>query len=252
MSELDHDARALLAQAREGHDDDPSAEDRARLRAKLAAALALSTMGGTAVGAALPKSAAAQLASAGLSTKIVVASLVVATAGAAAVSWRGRGEPAEVAPRTTAAAAPSASSAQPSVADSAAKRAEVVDSAALDALDALDVPEGAPPRATKVAQRALEPSKPPSLHAELSLIAAAQQALSEGRPALALEHAAEHAARFPKGALIQERLGIDAVAACTLGERTRGLAALKKLARRAPNAPLLVRARAACRAPDAE
>ena len=168
MSELGEDARALLAEARQGQGDDPSAEDRARVRAKVAAALALSTLGGTAASAALPKTAAAQLGSASLATKLVVASLVVATAGVAAVSFR-RGteprQPQQVAPRT----AVSAPSVPPSVqlpsqasAASAAPMLEAPDSAS------------ASTRTTKAA-RALEPSRPPSLHGELALIAAAQR-----------------------------------------------------------------------------
>ena len=256
MSELSDEARALLVQVRSDQLDEPSADDRARLRARLAATLALSTLGGTAASAALPKTAAAQLASAGLSTKLVLASLVVATAGAAAFGMRRNAEsvaPSRVAaPASAPLAAPAARAAlepsdvvQEPAAAAAHDTGDDADSSAL-----VPVRKGAARRAQ--VESSTQPAPPPSLQAELALITAAQEALRAGRPQLAQRRAAEHATRFPQGALVQERLGIDAIAACALGERARGLSALKKLARRAPNAPLLVRARAACREPDAE
>jgi hypothetical protein len=258
VSELSHEARTLLAEARLGGADDPSAEDRARMRAKVAAALALTTMGGAAASVALPKTAAAQLASASLSAKIVVASLVVATGGATVVGLRAGDEARErprvvataprLVPPATGAPEPDPSSELDIGAGSDAELDLVADTVLrVRAREALKTPA----RRADTESRA-EPAPPPSLKAELALIAAAQEALRAGRERLALERAGEHAARFPKGALVQERLGIAAIAACELGQRDRGLSALRTHARRAPSSPLLVRARAACREPDAE
>jgi hypothetical protein len=246
VSELSDEARALLAQVRLDPGDDPSAEDRARLRARLAATLALSTLGGTAASAALPETATAQLTSMALSTKVVVASLVVATAGAVAVGMFKGAEPTQ--PATVGAP----SSAAPNVAPVPAETAAVVEAqtVAEDDVSAAPARKAAARRAQ--AESSVEPVTPPSLQAELALITAAQDALHRGLPRLALQRAREHATRFPQGVLVQERLGIDAVAACTLGERERGLQSLRALSRRAPSAPLLARARSACREPDAE
>jgi hypothetical protein len=108
------------------------------------------------------------------------------------------------------------------------------------AVDTSSVPDEEPMLAVPVEALA------PSLRAELELIAAAQRAVREGEPARALAYVDEHAARFPRGVLVQERLAIAALSWCERGDARHGGRFVTQLARRAPASPLLARARAAC------
>jgi hypothetical protein len=67
---------------------------------------------------------------------------------------------------------------------------------------------------------------------ESHLLAKARRALTKHDWAAALEWAREHARRHPEGLLVEERLVIEAVAACHAGERERGLASLAEAERR--------------------
>jgi hypothetical protein len=91
-----------------------------------------------------------------------------------------------------------------------------------------------------------EPS--PSLRRELTLIAAAQAALSRNAPDEALRWLDAHAAGYAAGELVEERLAARAVALCALGRAVEGKRAAADLTRLAPNSPLLGRARRACAA----
>lgn len=79
-----------------------------------------------------------------------------------------------------------------------------------------------------------EPAPEPAndLADESHLLAKARRALTKHDWAAALEWAREHARRHPEGLLVEERLVIEAVAACHAGERERGLASLAEAERR--------------------
>ena len=81
---------------------------------------------------------------------------------------------------------------------------------------------------------------------ESRLLARARKALDAGDFASALDWADEHARRHDEGELIEERLIIEAVAACRGGQRQRGLASLAALRRRVANSPTLNKIERTC------
>lgn len=89
--------------------------------------------------------------------------------------------------------------------------------------------------------------RPPvvSLGGELNLIRRATSAVSAGHYAAALDALSEHAARYPVGSLVEERLGLRAVSLCKL-QRADAATAAQSFADNHPDSPLLARVRAAC------
>jgi hypothetical protein len=100
---------------------------------------------------------------------------------------------------------------------------------------------GAPPRSA-----AAEPS---ALAGELSLLGAAQRALSTKQFARALALLDQHAVRYPSGSLLPERLAARAVVLCRMDRVSAGLGELRLLEARAPASPLLHWARTNCSSP---
>jgi hypothetical protein len=106
-------------------------------------------------------------------------------------------------------------------------------------------------RAKKREDPSAEPVAPPV--ADASVLAEESRLLAHVRRALhdddfegALEWAEEHARRHPHGVLTEERLVLEAVAACRGGQRERGLATAKQLRDRFPNTPTLAKVEQAC------
>ncbi|HKY35550.1 MAG TPA: hypothetical protein VJN18_06420 [Polyangiaceae bacterium] len=114
-------------------------------------------------------------------------------------------------------------------------------------------PVGAPPAAPGVpasAHRASNstPSSTPDADSaeELTLVRAMQQALRSDNASQALSLAAEHARRFPRGALVEEREGVRAVAQCQLAAPATHAAIFEAFTRRFPSSPYVARVKAAC------
>jgi hypothetical protein len=92
-----------------------------------------------------------------------------------------------------------------------------------------------------------EPTKPANqISQEVALLSKAQAALSRGRPQEALEALSEHALRFPRGALIEERTATRARTLCALGRIGEAETELKRLERLNPSSAYLARARESC------
>ena len=92
-----------------------------------------------------------------------------------------------------------------------------------------------------------EPPKPGvEIGQEVALLSKAQTALSRGRPQEALEALSEHAQRFPRGALTEERTATRARTLCALGRRQEAEAELKRMERLNPTSAYLARARESC------
>jgi outer membrane protein assembly factor BamD (BamD/ComL family) len=70
--------------------------------------------------------------------------------------------------------------------------------------------------------------------------------LRQGDPNAALARLAEHASRYPGGALREEREGIRVVALCRAGREAEGKAAAERFLARSPRSALATRIRAAC------
>jgi hypothetical protein len=81
---------------------------------------------------------------------------------------------------------------------------------------------------------------------EVTLLTRAQAELSRGRAQQALEALKEHAQRFPRGALSNERIATRARALCALGRKEQADAELDRVERLNPGSPYWVRAREAC------
>jgi len=73
-----------------------------------------------------------------------------------------------------------------------------------------------------------------------------QQALRSGDAGRALTLASEHARRFPRGTLAEEREGVRAVAQCQLAAPSARSTLLETFARRYPSSPYAARVKAAC------
>ena len=81
---------------------------------------------------------------------------------------------------------------------------------------------------------------------ELELLSSAQDALRRGQPSQALRLVQQHAFRFPRGALAQERSVVQALALCALDRRSAARVIIEDMKQRAPTSPLLTSVRRAC------
>jgi hypothetical protein len=89
-----------------------------------------------------------------------------------------------------------------------------------------------------------------SLAEETRLLQAAQRELAQKRTAAALVLLDEHAAKFPRGALAQERAGARVLALCDLGRLAEARSAAAAFVRASPHSPLVPRLRASCAGSD--
>lgn len=87
---------------------------------------------------------------------------------------------------------------------------------------------------------------PPSIDGELELLGAAQTALQKQRPSRALSLLQEHAFRFPTGAMLEERMAMQALALCALQRRHAAQTVLSNLEARGSKSQLLPRVRNQC------
>lgn len=81
---------------------------------------------------------------------------------------------------------------------------------------------------------------------ELQLIRSAQQALRDGEPARALPMLATHASRFPSGTLRDERMMLQVLARCSLGEVAAAREIKVELERLSPDSSHLQRLANSC------
>lgn len=100
------------------------------------------------------------------------------------------------------------------------------------------VPEPTSERRTRPSERPAQGEPADStLQAELSLLRAARAALARKDAATALRLLADHAARFPRGHLSEERMVLRAQALCEHGDRDEARAAVEQLLRAYPQSP---------------
>jgi hypothetical protein len=222
VTDLSPETRALLELGRAG--DDPSDEAVSHNRGKLALKL-----GAGALGAGVVASSAS---SAWASGKLIALCAVLLASGAA-VGVYALQSPAVEAPASPAKVRPEA------VAKAPAPAAET---------------EPVPPEATPLPQAARStPSAAGtasvgarSIQSELELIRAAQKHLHRGDANAALALLAEHARRYPAGALSEELEASRVSALCTLGNVAGARAQAERFLRRSPSSPFAERVRASC------
>jgi hypothetical protein len=252
VSELSADAKQLIERAR--LEDAPRVEDRQRIRERLAVQLGAGAFAGAALLGAGSALEAAHGAGKGSFLHSALLRWVAGTLAAGGLALGGlllatsherrSGAPATVAPPThvePAPVEPTPASVEPAPGKPAAPRVE---------------PAPVAPTARRSARRhARKPSAPSfapvgnsgSLSAEIALLAQAQKALRARDGHEALRLARQHAANFPSGALYEERVGIEAIAHCVLGEREHP--AVRAFLARSPRSPLSARVRKECGVP---
>ena len=102
-------------------------------------------------------------------------------------------------------------------------------------------------RAPRAKPRSGEPvTDDATLHAEMTLLSAAQSALAAGNPERALEQLDRHARRFPTSLLAEEREVARIRALCALGRDAQLATARRRFDKRFPGSPLRGRAMAEC------
>ncbi len=269
MSVLSPETRAFLDAAARG--DEPSAEDRMRMRRKLTAdlgtaALATTTLaiaaqatattaGSLSTAASLAAGKASASASVGLLGKIALAAaLAGAVSTTTMVIVRSTqvegGKPSSVEHRGRVAQAAE----QPSPAPREAVVAPLPPSTEpLEPSDKTLVPESVAPRIAGQSEHVRKPltaSAPEqpvaNMAEELVLLRQAQIALREGRAADALSISTDHGTRFPQGALREERSAVEMLARCAQGSASD--AQLASFLEASPESPLKARVREACKA----
>lgn len=245
MSELTSDAESLVEAGRAG--DAPTPDDKARIKNRLALELGAAVFASGALAAGLHEAAQPALGTGGrVATDLAKRGTLklLATAGSIAalvggVLWIGTSAPVErrVSPALTRAPVHE----EPAQEEPAQAAPEVSEPVAL-------VPEKARARAPRSIARATQPKvTSDTLAAELSLLSRAQQALREHAPADALRIVRQHADSFPRGALQEERSGIEALAHCLLGETSH--ASVARFLSAHPSSPVAARVRKECALP---
>lgn len=261
MNELDPDARSILQAGRAG--DEPSPEDRARVRRALQRTLAA----GGALAATSAASGAASGAT-GVSATVATSALGVAGKLIAVIALVGTVSAAIALRPTSSAAPPSPSKATPSALAIAAPpsletSAGEAPSSALAKAHVDEAPAALPPAHAKVvasgalaadgprsAAAAALPTEDP-LSAETRRLREAHGALQGGDPQRALSLLDEQSAAYAQGELREERAAARVLALCNLGRIDEARAAANRFLRDNPHSPLSDRIRKGCPDPAA-
>jgi hypothetical protein len=252
MSELSQEARALIDSVSKL--DDPSPDDRARVKQRVALSIGAAAFSAVAVTQLAGGTGPGVLGSvkAGLWSTSGKLALCAGVVGSALVlGWpnsQPESEP-RAARRPVANAAPPVTApvvADPAPAEAPAAQAELAEPPA-NAVAPAKLRERAAPERTPAERAALAPAQADAqstLALELALLGDAQAALRAGQPEQALALAHQHQARFPAGVLREERLGIESLSECVLGRKDAARA--QAFLRAAPESPLAARVRKAC------
>ncbi|MDI3288948.1 hypothetical protein [Polyangium sp. 15x6] len=268
MSELGPEARAILLAGRDG--DDPSPEDRARVRRALAAAIAA---GGAASvgGERVADAATAKLGEAASATKLASAAKTGAVFSLGSLAWKGMlavlvgGAASAVAilgPTATRMETPPAAThleapAQPGKTPPAQMPAEAEPPTVAPVNDPPPSPApalpntpavNAQPRRTAPTVATNEPSPAPTdpLLAETRRLRAVHGAMQEGDPEQALRLLDENSASAEGQSLRAERAAARVLALCKLGRADEARAEAARFLSESPGSPLADRVRKAC------
>ncbi|WP_394835212.1 hypothetical protein LVJ94_52810 [Pendulispora rubella] len=268
MSNLTPKARALLERAARGHE--PTDNDRARVRARVARKIALGTC---VAGAASATSKTLTAGTGGLLTKTVVSIAIVGTVGAGATHWAAsRPEPKACAVASAPPSHPAAAAAavakpvnrpaevpefpavpdEPAVPDVRAEAAPVPpapsSSVVMTRKRAAPAASAAPmaPDIEPVVAAPTERADPLAMIDEVDLLARAHEALARGDGSFALLLVQEHGRRFPKSAVAEERAAVRVFALCTSGRAAEAAREGAQFLEQHPRSPLAERVRTSC------
>lgn len=238
MTPMGREANELILAGREAFR--PTEADRARLMAAIAGTTTLT------LGAAVATDAARRSLSSLLSAVPAVRALAVALplAAAGAYGWRtledssSNGQKAAIVQASQKTVAPRPTPVVPPLPEEPVT--ESVEAPIVQAAPSTTTRQAPPSR--EVSKSAVE------IREEVALLSRAQAALSRGRPQEALEALSEHAARFPRGALAEERAATRARTLCALGRKQEAEVELKRMEKVNPASAYLARARESCAA----
>jgi hypothetical protein len=230
MKEMSREATQLIHAGREAFR--PTEAERARLLATLTGVGTLSIGAAAAAGAHRSLSAIFGVSQA---ARVLAIALPVAAAGG---YWWHATAPSPAKVETTAPAP------QPPVVIAAAPAQSAVPEAETSEPPTEPTP-AAPERSGAPASEPIKPAN--EISKEVALLSKAQAALSRGKPQEALEALSEHAARFPRGALTEERAATRARTLCALGRRAEAEAELRRMEKLNPASAYLARARESCK-----
>lgn len=265
MSELSPRVRAIVEAGRSA--DDPTGEDRARVRGAVLRAIGAGAAH-AAIGAASAKAAAAPKGAApagisgvgggGLAAKIGVAISVFALAGAglgAAVTGR-RESPERAADALSSMIPPAFMPELPAALDAPAAPKNEEGSASLR-IPAEASARSDRPRASEEDRAGSQqkpgarahggaPAKASTLEEETKRLGEAHRAMRSGEPEKALALLEEQSAAFASGDLQEERAAARVFALCEAGKASEAKAAAQAFLHKNPRSPLAGRVRAAC------
>lgn len=234
MKELSREASVLVHAGRQAFE--PTEADRARLIAALTGAATLSVGVGAATGAQRLWNGIVNLTGA-----VRWAAVAVPVAAAGAIGLHALQSPPAREPARLSTMRPAA------VASAAAPRS---------ATPAFEPPApelASEPRAEGAPERSAAPlaetKRDNEIRQEVALLSKAQAALSRGRAQEALAALSEHAQRFPRGVLTEERVATRARTLCALGRMQEAQSELKRMQKLNPNSAYLARARESCGLP---
>lgn len=215
----------------------PTESDRARLMAAITGTATL------AMGAALTATAQRSLSSVlGLThaARMVAFALPVAAAGG---FWLHARNPPPAPPQPSSIVHQASVTAKPKLPEPPAPIAE----AQIAELPSDTSEPSAPTSQERSAPPAADSSKRGNeIRREVALLSKAQAALSRGRPQEALEALTEHAQRFPRGVLSEERAATRVRTLCALGRTREAALELKRIETLNPSSAYLARARESC------
>jgi len=235
MKPMGREANQLVNAGREAFR--PTEADRAKLMAALAGTATLSVGAAVAVGAAERSlSGIFNLVSAG---RLLVLALPLAAVGA--YGWHTAGQSPAKLQAASPVSRPAAVVAPAIIVEPPAQVAEVQ---AVERLSEPSAPASPPERSGSAVSETPKPGN--EIGQEVELLSKAQAALSRGRPQEALEALSEHARRFPRGVLTEERTATRARTLCALGRRQEAEAELTRIERLNPTSAYLARARESC------
>lgn len=233
MNEMSREASQLIHAGREAFR--PTEADRARLMAALTGAATLSV--GMAAAAAGQRSLSAIF---GVSHAARLLAIALPVAAAGGYWWHATAQsPAKMQMAIPVSHAPAVVAPKPAPSPVQESEAQPIEPSSEPTIAT------SPERSGSAVGESAKPGN--EIRQEVALLSRAQAALSRGRPQEALDALAEHAARFPRGVLTEERAATRARTLCALGRTQEAEAELKRMEKLNPTSAYLARARESCK-----
>jgi hypothetical protein len=249
MSDLSPETRALLQSGRGG--EEPTQRDyqrnRRALTRRLGAGAMAASVGLAATSGAAAAGGAGAAGTSALTTAVVSFVVGGALAGSAAVGavWL---RPAERPTPAVVSSSHVASTTRPAPAPAVVENS-VVENSVVEAPAPTPAPEpraAVSPRPSRASLPHAQAAAPSTVKEELELLRAAEERFHAGAPAQALALLDDHARRFPRGVLSEERRASRILALCQLGQVAVATSEADSFVAEHPASPFVERVRRAC------